>query len=106
MVVLGWLSGRGAVLGCLGGWRAELWAQKTEVPLCRTPGAGADMNKMQQAWAVVGEMKWKRWHAFLCHLGKKHIKKKMGVGDFPGGPVAKTPRSQCRGPRYNPWSGN
>ena len=26
--------------------------------------------------------------------------------DFPGGPVAKTPRSQCRGPRFNPWSGN
>ena len=26
--------------------------------------------------------------------------------DFPGGPVAKTPSSQCRGPRFNPWSGN
>ena len=28
------------------------------------------------------------------------------VGDFPGGPVAKTPGSQCRGPRFNPWLGN
>ena len=28
------------------------------------------------------------------------------LGDFPGGPVAKTPRSQCRGPRSDPWSGN
>ena len=27
-------------------------------------------------------------------------------GDFPGGPVAKTPQSQCRGPRYDTWSGN
>ena len=26
--------------------------------------------------------------------------------DFPGGPVAKTPCSQWRGPRFNPWSGN
>ena len=26
--------------------------------------------------------------------------------DFPGGPVGKTPRSQCRGPRFDPWSGN
>ena len=26
--------------------------------------------------------------------------------DFPGGPVAKTPCSQCRGPEFNPWSGN
>ena len=26
--------------------------------------------------------------------------------DFPGGPVAKTPHSQFRGPRFHPWSGN
>ena len=25
--------------------------------------------------------------------------------DFPGGPVAKTPCSQCRGPGFDPWSG-
>ena len=26
--------------------------------------------------------------------------------DFPGGPVAKTTHSQCRRPRFDPWSGN
>ena len=26
--------------------------------------------------------------------------------DFPGGPVAKTPHSQSRGPGFHPWSGN
>ena len=26
--------------------------------------------------------------------------------DFPGGPVAKTLCSQCRGPRFDPWLGN
>ena len=26
--------------------------------------------------------------------------------DFPGGPVAKTPHSQSRGPRFDPSSGN
>ena len=26
--------------------------------------------------------------------------------DFPGGPVVKTPGSQCRRPGFNPWSGN
>ena len=26
--------------------------------------------------------------------------------DFPSGPVAKTLHSQCRGPGFNPWSGN
>ena len=27
-------------------------------------------------------------------------------GDFPGGPVAKTPCSQFWGPGFDPWSGN
>ena len=26
--------------------------------------------------------------------------------DFPGGPVAKSLRSPCRGPGFDPWSGN
>ena len=26
--------------------------------------------------------------------------------DFPGGPGVKTLGSQCRGPGFNPWSGN
>lgn len=30
----------------------------------------------------------------------------IASGDFPGGPVAKTPCSQCRGPRFHLWSGN
>ena len=25
---------------------------------------------------------------------------------FSGGPVAKAPCPQCRGPRFDPWSGN
>ena len=32
--------------------------------------------------------------------------KKSQVLDFPGGPVAKTPQSQCRGSKFHPWSGN
>ena len=28
-----------------------------------------------------------------------------GFRGFPGGPVAKTPHSQCRGSRFTPWSG-
>ena len=28
------------------------------------------------------------------------------LGVFPDGPVVKPPHSQCRGPRFNPWSGN
>ena len=32
--------------------------------------------------------------------------KKERKGDFPGGPAAGTLSSQCRGPGFNPWSGN
>ena len=30
----------------------------------------------------------------------------VSKGDLPGGPVAKTLSSQCRGPGLHPWSGN
>ena len=39
----------------------------------------------------------------LCMI-TQHMKK--DPQDFPGGPVGKTPRSQCRGPGFDPWSGN
>ena len=29
----------------------------------------------------------------------------MDVWDFPGGPVAQTPCSHSRGPRFDPWQG-
>ena len=34
----------------------------------------------------------------------KFLKEQMV--ELPGGPVAKTLRSQCTGPWFNPWSGN
>ena len=36
---------------------------------------------------------------------EKKEQKQMG-GDFPGGAVVKTLCSQCRGPGFDPWSGN
>ena len=35
---------------------------------------------------------------------EKHTEQKQIKGDFPGGPVVGTLRSQCRGPKFNPWS--
>ena len=32
--------------------------------------------------------------------------KRLPEWDFPGGSMAKTPHSQCRGPGFDPWSGN
>ena len=33
-------------------------------------------------------------------------KKEFGRRNFPGGPVAKTLHSQCKGPAFDSWSGN
>ena len=46
--------------------------------------------------------------AYLCIYSVKrpiHAYKETEM-DFPSGPVAKTTHSQCRGPRFDPWSGN
>ena len=40
----------------------------------------------------------------LCCMVQLILRK--GAWDFPGEPVVKTPHSQCRGPRFNPWLGN
>ena len=40
------------------------------------------------------------------HREEKVFSSRVMSRDFPGGPVAKTLHSQCRGPRFDPWSGN
>ena len=38
--------------------------------------------------------------------GAREVDRKGRAWDFPGGPVVKTPHSQCRGLGFDPWSGN
>ena len=50
-------------------------------------------------------------HTWFYAAGFGHFlarsKKTLRVsGGFPGGPVVKTLHSQCRGPGFDPWSGN
>ena len=50
------------------------------------------------------------WHLLGFHLNLSESlasdQLKIISGTFPGGPVAKTPGSQCSGPRVDPWSEN
>ena len=48
---------------------------------------------------ISGESKRKDFLNLLFHKNNQ-------PRDFPGGPVAKTPHSQCSGSGFNPWSGN
>ena len=51
-------------------------------------------------------------HIFNVHTDKTRDlmaslkKKKKNISDFIGFPVAKTLSSQCRGLRFDPWSGS
>ena len=45
------------------------------------------------------------WNGTLC-IDFHHLLSRLCGRDFPGGPVAKALCSWCRGPRFNPWSGN
>jgi len=40
------------------------------------------------------------WHTAAVTISK------VPDEDSPGGPGAMTPGSQCRGPRFHPWTGN
>ena len=40
-------------------------------------------------------------HEFNVNQSKMYT-----LGDFPSGPVVKTPSFHCRGCRFDPWSGN
>ena len=56
----------------------------------------------------------KRWKHHKCPSRDEQtnnriffsLKKKEGKWDFPGSAVVKTLCFQCRGRRFNPWSGN
>ena len=43
------------------------------------------------------------WSEEPCKLESMGL---LRFGDVPGGPVAKAPCSQCRGPGFGPWFGN
>ena len=44
--------------------------------------------------------------SLVFSLEEENLRAASEEKDFSGGPVAKTPHSQCRRPGFNPWSGN
>ena len=86
-------------------WWAEQWfpqkhPEASQRQLVPVPLYGkrhfADVIKM---W----RLSWVIWVETKCNRQGPY-KRKSRV--FPGGPGTKTLCSQCRGPRFNPWSGN
>ena len=63
------------------------------VPLDKFPGVG-----------LLGQSD--RTSIGSCYILQEMQFKNTIDGDFSGGPVGKTPHSQCTGPGFDPWSGN
>ena len=69
------------------------------------PMAGRNLAREQMCsrreW-VVNSSTFSSMEALTKTMTSSHMKNR----DFPGGLGAKTPCFQCRGPRFDPWSGN
>ena len=71
--------------------------------ICNDTNAGRCSLQTVDSKHTCGCSLCKSCNVFVCL--EVFIKKKTS-GDFPGGTADKTPCSQCRGPGFNPWSGN
>ena len=63
--------------------------------------ASENVEKLEHSSLLVGQ----NMVQALCRTVWQFLKK-SNSWDFPGGAVYNIPRSQCRGPGFNPWSEN
>ena len=78
---------------CCGNWVTRTATNRQTLKEARWPGTD---HSGRRYWAVICGLEswWCFTHSLTANRG------------FPGGPVAKTPHSQCREPRFDPWSAN
>ena len=76
---------------------------------------GKEMELVMSTWELLSKGNSWKWEKIRSSRQNIRMRKedngecqclRDGSWNFPGGPVAKTPCPQCRGPRFNPWSGN
>ena len=63
-------------------------------------------EKLQEVLEQVGESLMRVGVLSLCQIVYLPREKRSNFRDFLGGPVAKTPDSQCSGSGFHPWAGN
>ena len=92
---------KGVTCMSLGSERAQFGALSFKaLPKKRREGAPAERRHGR---GVAGELSGHH------HRGREiqaWISPRANLGEFPGGPVIRTPHFPCRGHRFNPWSGN
>ena len=110
-------------------WRIPGTGEPGGLPSMESQRVGHDWSDLAAAAAIILNQRFqahlllqcnKSWQIHSPHIGyvnPKQVTKSLWAlvsssiknktnNDFPGGPVVKILYSQCRGPRYDPWSGN
>ena len=90
-------------------WGEELKIRPVELHEQVAGGEAAEDGRDQATQDPV--VRTRNWKFILCLLDPLSpflptLAFKIELRDFPGGPLDKTPSSQCRGPGCDPWSGN
>ena len=76
------------------------WRRKWQPPPVLLPGKSCGRRSQ------IGYSPWGRKESDTTERLHFHFEaQKFSILRFPGGPVAKTPHSQCRRPQFDPWSG-
>ena len=74
-----------------------------------SPRGGTNWTALSSSVSPFNPSKKKDRDEFIC-IQKRSLNllptSNFRSGDLPGGPVAKTPGPQCKGSRFDPWSGN
>ena len=81
------------------------WQEGDYQPRLRCSSESVAMWSTQSIF-IRGESAWGSMPTLCEVFSKVEAHQKRTNRNFPGGPVAKTPCSQRRGPGFNPWSGN
>ena len=93
------------ILGLWSTWKAQTGTKRPTV----TPNPCPGLLQFRGVWKSNPRSGETQEGEELLETNSQQLQKRTDenhLGDFPGGPVVKTPHFHCRGHRFNPWWGD